>query len=196
MRRNPGPSLISATSSQHRNATTGRPMRTTRSSSSLVVVFVRPTRIVRHGRGGEAGSAGSVCTGSSSVRSSPRSAATSDRQRPLAANAVRSSARSHRSTGYSPAQACRSFASTSPVIAFLLFRCRGRALARTASRSADLSDGPSKAPVRPRQRVRINQLRRRTVSGACGPFARSRRPALHRHAMVWIFRAFDGVPQR
>lgn len=54
MRRNPGPSLISATSSQHRNATTGRPMRTTRSSSSLVVVFVRPTRIVRHGRGGRA----------------------------------------------------------------------------------------------------------------------------------------------
>lgn len=57
----------------------------------------------------------------------------------------------------------------------MLLRCRGRPVARTASRVALFSDGAAKPPVTPRQRVRIDQevSRRRTVAGACGPSDRS-----------------------
>ncbi len=61
------------------------------------------------------------------------------------------------STGRTPAQACRSSRRISAVTARILFRSRGRLLALTASLSAPFSGGAPKAPVRPRQRVRIDQ---------------------------------------
>jgi hypothetical protein len=53
----------------------------------------------------------------------------------------------------SPVQTASSLARISPLTAFLLFLCRGRLLARTASRRALFSDGAENDPVSPRQRV-------------------------------------------
>ena len=159
---------IPATASQGFSAATGRPISTTVAS----VVLVRPSRSVRHGSFGELGSLGCWGTGSSSIRSSTLSPATSERRRPPEANAVSSRARTRRSTRRSAWQPDSNWSRISPVIAYLLLRCRGRA-ARTASRRALLIDGSAKNPLRPRQRVRIDHevSRRRTVSGACGPVA-------------------------
>lgn len=74
------------------------------------------------------------------------------------AKAVRSSARSRRLTKRSRAQAFMTCASTFAMTALLLLGCRGRAPAGTAIRCADLSARPSKEPLKPRQRVRIDQL--------------------------------------
>jgi hypothetical protein len=85
------------------------------------------------------------------------------------------SARSRRSTSFSPAQAFSAVARISAVTAFLLLRPRGRALARTASFVALCSPGALNFPFKPRHLVSVDQLdsRRRTVDGACGPSLRN-----------------------
>lgn len=55
----------------------------------------------------------------------------------------------------------------------------------------------AKAPVRPRQRVRIDQVvsRRRTVPGACGRRARNPAADLRRHAVGKVLLALNRMPQ-
>ena len=78
-------------------------------------------------------------------RSSTRRAATCDRRPPPDAKTVRNSAPDRRtSTGRSPGACLEKLCQH--IAGFLLFRRRGRALARTARRSADLSkavEGPA-----------------------------------------------------
>ncbi len=101
-------------------------------------------------------------------------AATSERRRPPEANAVKSRPVTHVHKPFGGA--C------------FQERCLpALALARPVTRldrdlSAPFSEGAPKAPLRPRHRVRIDQVvsRRRTVPGACGPSARSRRSARNR----------------
>lgn len=130
-----------AWSSHPFSATTVRPMRTTRLSSLLVVVLVQPRRIDRPGRGG----------GIDRIRSHW-----------LFVNQVldtqRGNFRAAAATGSESRQKQRPIAQVDRALAGadlqqlgqdiaghrLFFRCRGRALARTASRSG--------------QRVRIYQL--------------------------------------
>jgi len=115
-------------------------------------------------------------TGSSRVSCSIESRATSLRLRPPEAKATIRMARSRSVRKSSPTQVSRSFVMMSPVIACALLRLRGRLVARTARRRADLTDGAENDPSSPRQRVNVDQLdrRRRTVAGACGPDARKK----------------------
>ncbi len=90
----------------------------------------------------------------------------------------------------------------SPVMACALLRLRGRLVARTARRRADLTDGAENGPSSPRQRVNVDQLdrRRRTVAGACGPDARKTLAAQFRfhagwHAVIGIDLALLVSPQ-
>ncbi len=148
MRRNTGPSLICASASQcfsHRPA----------DQQHMFVVVVRIDRLGRQGKG-------------SPCRTNPHGPAPRRRDHRRGAPALPNGAgrRKRRqlragpgraSTGRTPAQAYRSSRRISAVTARILFRSRGRLLALTASLSAPFSGGAPKAPVRPRQRVRIDQ---------------------------------------
>ena len=101
-------------------------------------------------------------------------------------------ARSRVSASRSDRQVASRRSRTSRVTARLLLRCRGRVLARTASRSAARRLGERNGPSCPFQRCKVPQLasRRLTVDGACGPslrsstaFAQPRRD-LGRHAVL------------
>jgi len=191
MRRKTGPFLRPACSNHPFKASTGRPIRNTWSSSSFVVVLVRPRRIDRQGRGARICRIGlhgiPICQVLDTKRGHFRPATAAggesgQKQCPIAQidGAL---------AGCRPAAALPGYR-RSPLVCSCVDAAE-RWL-RTANRGADLSEEPSKAPVRPRQRVRIDQLvnRRRTVSGACGPSALNRgwerKPTSTSAGMPWL----------